>query len=191
MHFFDLQINGYAGVDFNDDQLSPEALHQACDALREDGVEGILATMITDTLPVLCRRLARLAELRESDPLARELIAGIHLEGPFLSQDPDYAGAHPVTAVLQADRDAAKALLDIAHRPLGLLQVAGHLGVLRAAMSLDQLHEPGKRPDQEPPLPSLEPKGPTPVPRPPAAGCGCGGCPTRDCDPRGPAQTSA
>ena len=124
MHFFDLQINGYAGVDFNDDQLSPEALHQACDALREDGVEGILATMITDTLPVLCRRLARLAELRESDPLARELIAGIHLEGPFLSQDPDYAGAHPVSAVLQADRDAAKALLDAARGLIRLVTLA-------------------------------------------------------------------
>ncbi len=32
--FFDLQVNGYAGVDFNGDQLSAEELRVACEALR-------------------------------------------------------------------------------------------------------------------------------------------------------------
>ena len=45
----DLQVNGYAGVDFNGDRLEAEDLHAACAALRDDGVEGILATVITDS----------------------------------------------------------------------------------------------------------------------------------------------
>ena len=45
--FIDLQVNGYAGVDFNADDLSDEQLHFACEQLREDGVAGILATIIT------------------------------------------------------------------------------------------------------------------------------------------------
>jgi N-acetylglucosamine-6-phosphate deacetylase len=124
MPFFDLQINGYAGVDFNDEDLTPEALHRACEALREDGVEGILATMITDTLPVLCKRLSRLAELRDADPLAQDLIAGVHLEGPFINQKRRYTGAHPANAVLQADRDDMKALLDASRRLIRLVTLA-------------------------------------------------------------------
>ena len=48
--FFDLQVNGYAGVDFNGDQLSSAELRAACEAMRGDGVERFLATIITDDL---------------------------------------------------------------------------------------------------------------------------------------------
>jgi N-acetylglucosamine-6-phosphate deacetylase len=50
---FDLQVNGYAGTDFNRDGLTAEALHHACECLREDGVEAILATVITDDLDAM------------------------------------------------------------------------------------------------------------------------------------------
>ena len=50
MRPLDLQVNGYAGVDFNAAELSAEQLHHACAALREDGVGGILATVITDSI---------------------------------------------------------------------------------------------------------------------------------------------
>jgi N-acetylglucosamine-6-phosphate deacetylase len=116
MHFIDLQVN--------DDGLSVEMLHRACQALQEDGVDGILATVITDTLPALHRRLARLAELRDADPLACDLILGIHLEGPFLSDDPGYAGAHPTTAVRQADEHTMKSLLDAARGLIRLVTLA-------------------------------------------------------------------
>src|SRR6478672_1281432 len=71
---FDLQVNGYAGTDFNRDGLTAEALHHACECLGEDGVEGILATVITDDLDAMCRRLRAVAELRERDPLAKQII---------------------------------------------------------------------------------------------------------------------
>jgi N-acetylglucosamine-6-phosphate deacetylase len=124
MPFTDLQINGYAGVDFNDDSLSPDMLRRACQALKEDGVECILATLITDSLPVLRQRLGRLADLRDAEPLARELILGIHLEGPFLNCDPGYAGAHPVAATRQADEDTMKSLLDAARGHIRLVTLA-------------------------------------------------------------------
>ena len=38
----DLQVNGYAGTDFNRDDLTAEALHHACVCLLEDGCEGLL-----------------------------------------------------------------------------------------------------------------------------------------------------
>jgi N-acetylglucosamine-6-phosphate deacetylase len=110
--FFDLQVNGYGGVDFNQDDLTADALHAACERLEADGVAGILATVITDTLERMTRRLANLARLRESDPLAKRLIPGLHVEGPFISPVQGYRGAHPADAIRPANADDMHRLLD-------------------------------------------------------------------------------
>jgi N-acetylglucosamine-6-phosphate deacetylase len=110
----DLQVNGYAGVDFNADGLTAEQLHLACEALERDGVAGILATIITDTIDAMAGRLSRLVELREKDDLAERLICGLHIEGPFINAEYGYVGAHPQDAVRPAKRDAMRRLLDAA-----------------------------------------------------------------------------
>ena len=46
---------------------------------RAGCVAGILATIITDHLELMCGRLSRLADLRSRDPLAQQLIDGIHI----------------------------------------------------------------------------------------------------------------
>jgi N-acetylglucosamine-6-phosphate deacetylase len=112
--YCDLQVNGYGGVDFNSDALTGEALHSACERLDADGVGAFLATVITDDLDAMCRRLARLARLREADSLARRLIAGVHIEGPFISPTDGFRGAHPAGGVIAADVDAMQQLLDAA-----------------------------------------------------------------------------
>ena len=111
MNPFDLQVNGYAGTDFNGDHLTAEALHSACAALVEDGCDSILATFITDEIPTLERRIGKLVELREKDELARQMITGIHIEGPFINPVKGYVGAHPAHAVKPANIDDAKRLL--------------------------------------------------------------------------------
>jgi N-acetylglucosamine-6-phosphate deacetylase len=108
----DLQVNGYAGTDFNRDGLTAEALHHACECLREDGCHEILATFITDHITTLEQRISTLITLREKDPLAREVIAGIHIEGPFINAEKGYVGAHPPAAVKPANVEDAKRLLD-------------------------------------------------------------------------------
>jgi len=110
--FFDLQVNGYGGVDFNQDDLTADALHRACERVEADGVAGILATIITDNLERMTRRLAALVRLREQDPLAKRVIAGLHIEGPFISPVKGYVGAHPADAVRRANADEMKRLLD-------------------------------------------------------------------------------
>ena len=110
--YVDLQLNGYKGVDFNSDDLTAEACHEACVQLRADRVSGILATIITDGLDRMAARLAKIAAFRQQDPLAAEVIWGVHLEGPFLNESPGYAGAHPVEHVRPADVDAMQRLLD-------------------------------------------------------------------------------
>ena len=114
MTAFDLQVNGYAGVDFNKDDLTAVELHRACARMEADGVGGFLATIITEHVDLMCHRLARLVALREADELAARLIAGFHIEGPFISGIDGYRGAHPLDAVRPADVEMMKRLLDAA-----------------------------------------------------------------------------
>ena len=53
----DLQINGYATVDFQQDDLSEDNLLTAVRALRRDGCTRFLFTLITEAWPTLMTRL--------------------------------------------------------------------------------------------------------------------------------------
>ncbi len=120
MSTFDIQVNGYGGIDFNQDALTAEALHVMCERLRADGVGGILATIITEQSEKMVARVKRIVDLRKEDPLAREIIAGLHIEGPFISPRDGYRGAHPADAVCPADETLAARLLEAAD---GLLRI--------------------------------------------------------------------
>ena len=73
--YFDLQVNGYAGVDFNQDDLTAEELNQACESLAADGVGGVLATIITESIDRMIHRLARIVQLREKNALVQSMVA--------------------------------------------------------------------------------------------------------------------
>jgi N-acetylglucosamine-6-phosphate deacetylase len=107
---FDLQVNGFAGVDFNSDALTGEAFRHACAEARAHGADQLLATLITDDLSTLERRLRALVAWREQDELLREVVVGFHVEGPFLNPAPGYIGAHPAAHAQSATVEAAERL---------------------------------------------------------------------------------
>jgi N-acetylglucosamine-6-phosphate deacetylase len=92
---FDFQVNGFGGIDFQRDDLTPAQFARAVAALRDHGTAGIFATFITDEIEVLCRRFAAFEKLCAASPAAGAAILGYHLEGPWLSPEPGYRGAHP------------------------------------------------------------------------------------------------
>lgn len=112
MGAFDIQVNGYGGVDYNQDDLSADALRRSCKKLREDGVDGILATIVTEAPEKMEARLRRLVALREEDPFIGEVVVGLHIEGPFISPTDGFRGAHPLDAVCPANKDLAGRLLE-------------------------------------------------------------------------------
>ena len=97
--FFDLQVNGFAGVDFNSPALLPEDVCRALDAMRSTGVTRCLPTLITSSFDHFAAG-AR-AVLGSGHPA----IAGFHMEGPYISPEDGPRGAHRRADVIAADAD--------------------------------------------------------------------------------------
>jgi N-acetylglucosamine-6-phosphate deacetylase len=91
---FDLQVNGFAGVDFQQDDLSASGLSRAAHALRARNTGRILLTLITDTIDSLCRKLTRIEGFRRRNPLIATTVVGYHIEGPYLLAKNGFSGAH-------------------------------------------------------------------------------------------------
>ena len=111
---FDLQVNGFAGVDFQRPQLSQAELRRAVDALHAHETRRIFLTLISAEPEALCRQFERIEDFRKCDPVIGETVCGYHLEGPFLSPADGFRGAHPAVvqrapglAVFEKMQDAA------------------------------------------------------------------------------------
>lgn len=90
----DIQINGFAGVDFQRTDYTAADLRRAVEALRRHRTARFFATFITDSIPALAAKLSHFENLRSMDPVVDEAVCGYHLEGPWLSPEPGYRGAH-------------------------------------------------------------------------------------------------
>ena len=95
----DLQVNGFAGVDFNAPDLSADRVRFALAQLRLTGVTRLLPTLITSSLDDFAACARTLADV--PDPA----IAGIHMEGPYISPEDGARGAHSRAHVVAPRRD--------------------------------------------------------------------------------------
>jgi len=91
----DIQINGFAGVDFQNDTCTRADLERAAAGLAAAACSRFLLTLITDRWDRMLARLKNYRALRASSPQLMRRIAGWHMEGPFLSPTPGFHGAHP------------------------------------------------------------------------------------------------
>ncbi len=91
---FDLQVNGFAGVDFQRADVEFGELRRAIESLRIHQTHRIFLTLISAKPDALCRQFERIERFRAADPLVAETICGYHLEGPFLSPLDGFRGAH-------------------------------------------------------------------------------------------------
>jgi N-acetylglucosamine-6-phosphate deacetylase len=125
--YVDLQINGIGGIDFNESNLSALSWERALEWLAQDGTTDFLPTLITDSVDSLCLKLANLSRLCEASvqkPEGACKAVGIHLEGPFLSDQVGYIGAHPKQHARPLELDALKRLVDAANGWIRLVTLA-------------------------------------------------------------------
>jgi N-acetylglucosamine-6-phosphate deacetylase len=115
---FDLQVNGFGGIDFNGSDLTAERAAEALDLMRWTGVTRCLPTLITspfDRFASSARVLAR---------LAHPAVAGIHMEGPYVSPEDGARGAHPRAHVQPASIDDFARRQDVADGRIVLVTLA-------------------------------------------------------------------
>jgi len=124
MKYFDLQVNGAFGVDFNADNLNAEMFELACRKLSESGVVGFLPTIITDSIDSMCRRIQNVVHILEAKPELTRLVRGIHVEGPFISDQVGYYGTHPRQHVMRANEQSAMRLLEAGQGQVRLVTLA-------------------------------------------------------------------
>ena len=123
---FDLQVNGFGGIDFNAVGLTGDAVAVALQRMRATGVTRCLPTLITssfDRFAASARVLARVSDAAN---------AGIHMEGPYVSPVDGARGAHPREHVVPASIDDFMRRQDAAGGRIVLVTLAPEVdGALR------------------------------------------------------------
>lgn len=136
-NLFDFQVNGFGGVDYQSPELTREQMIQSIAALNRHQTSGIFFTLITDRLDSLCRKLENIEALRRADDRIAAMIRGYHVEGPWISSEPGYHGAHPVELTTRPTLAAYAKLRDAAQGNLKLITLApevdGCIPVIEAA----------------------------------------------------------
>jgi N-acetylglucosamine-6-phosphate deacetylase len=89
--FNDLQVNGFAGCDYNSPEAPQEDIARSIVAMNKTGVARFFPTVITGPEEKITGALRNLAQARESMPS----IEAFHVEGPHISPEDGPRGAHP------------------------------------------------------------------------------------------------
>jgi len=123
----DVQVNGFAGVDFNAADLTQASFAQAVRALAASGTAAFCPTLITGDPETVCRNLGVMLAAMRADGDVRARVLGFHLEGPFISPEPGAVGAHDPRWVSAPDYGLLDRLLAAADGRVRLLTIAAEL----------------------------------------------------------------
>lgn len=125
--FFDPQINGFAGVDFQNPDVTSEEILHAVARLRLTGCAHFLLTIITAGTDFLKFHIRHLASLLDENQILRQSILGFHLEGPFISSKAGFHGAHPPEHVCVPDWGAFSRLQELSGGRIKIVTLAPEL----------------------------------------------------------------
>jgi N-acetylglucosamine-6-phosphate deacetylase len=125
--FCDVQVNGCDGISFNAPDLTAEQVRRVVDVCRRHGIGRLLPTLITGPFEDLAHGFRTLRQAREADPAVVAAIPGYHLEGPYISPEDGYRGAHPRAHVRPPATDEFARWQDAAGGRIRMVTVAPEL----------------------------------------------------------------
>ncbi len=92
--FFDIQVNGYAGIDYSSGAFKGSDLETMVKMLKKTGTTRHLPTIITGPEERIVNNLEKMAAFLDKKPDIAAAVPGFHIEGPFISDDDGPRGAH-------------------------------------------------------------------------------------------------
>jgi N-acetylglucosamine-6-phosphate deacetylase len=121
--FIDLQVNGFAGVDYNAPDSSHEEIGRSLRVMFSTGVTRCFPTVITGSPENMLGALKNLAAAREAIPEGPAMEA-FHVEGPHISPEDGPRGAHPQRWVRPTDIEEYKRWQDAANGNVRLVTLS-------------------------------------------------------------------
>ena len=121
--FIDLQVNGFAGVDYNSPAATHDEIAHSMRAQFACGVTRFFPTVITGSPENITAALRNLAAAKESIPHGAAMEA-FHLEGPYISPDDGPRGAHPARWVRPPDLDEFRRFQEAARGHIRLVTLS-------------------------------------------------------------------
>ncbi|MEZ6140624.1 MAG: amidohydrolase family protein [Zavarzinella sp.] len=121
---FDPQINGAVGISFNSPELSEAGIMKVVGHCRRHGITQFFATLVTCAHEVMVRNLQLIAAIRADIPAVQQVIAGVHLEGPWLSPVDGPRGAHPKEHIRPVNEQELRRWLEAAPGLVRLVTLA-------------------------------------------------------------------
>ncbi|HYA18351.1 MAG TPA: amidohydrolase family protein [Bryobacteraceae bacterium] len=123
--FIDLQINGFAGADFNNPSTHLDDIAGAIDAILATGVTRCLPTVITGPPESMVAALGNLRRAQSELPRGC-VFAGFHVEGPHIGAEDGPRGAHPARWVRPPNFDEFQRWQEAAEGNVRLVTLSPH-----------------------------------------------------------------
>jgi len=101
--FIDLQVNGFGGHDLNAADPTPEAVAGVARSLWRHGVTRFCPTICTASHEQMTAALRAVAQACDEMDWVGRAVAGVHVEGPYISPEDGPRGAHPAAHVRAPD----------------------------------------------------------------------------------------
>jgi len=121
--FFDLQVNGFAGVDYNSPTTPMDDIARSIRTMFSTGVTRFFPTVITGSPEDMLGALRNLSRARET--LAEgPAMEAFHVEGPHISPHDGPRGAHPARWVRRPDFEEFKRWQDAAQGHVRLVTLS-------------------------------------------------------------------
>lgn len=121
--FIDLQVNGFAGVDYNSPHTSHDEIARSLEVQFATGVTRLFPTVITGSSGDMTGALRNLAAAKRTVPHGSAMEA-FHVEGPYISPDDGPRGAHLRQHVRPPDLDEFRRFQDAAEGNIRLTTVS-------------------------------------------------------------------
>ncbi len=116
--FVDIHCHGGGGASYT--EVAADRVEAAALAHRKHGTTTTMASLVSRPIPVLLDQVSALAEVAKDG-----VVAGIHLEGPFISAA--RCGAHDPAVLTPPDRESVRKLLDAGDGQIRMVTLAPEL----------------------------------------------------------------
>jgi N-acetylglucosamine-6-phosphate deacetylase len=122
--FIDIQSNGYGGQEFSSLALSVEHVAEIVGKQASFGVTQFCPTVTTAGFETLAHGLRTIDQACRRWPVVAYAVAGIHLEGPYISREDGPRGAHPTAHCRPPDWEEFQRLQEAAGGRIRILTLS-------------------------------------------------------------------